>query len=116
MAGRRRPRRLRNATIAAGHARSGHGTAPAPTSLDRPPTRPVQRTAELGGSSRCGPVIDWTASAGALPGGPPWLLTTTNVRVAQSLHRPRGLETHDAFVAQLRARHGRETGFWGQVT
>ena len=75
------------ATLPAQRAR-GHGTAPAPASLDRPPTRPVQRTAELGGSSRCGPVIDWTASAGALPGGPPWLLTTTNVRVAQPLHRP----------------------------
>jgi hypothetical protein len=25
-------------------------------------------------------------------------------------------ETHDAFLARLRARHGRKTGFWSQVT
>jgi hypothetical protein len=27
-----------------------------------------------------------------------------------------GFETHDAFLARLRARHGRKTGFWSQVT
>ena len=26
-----------------------------------------------------------------------------------------GFETHDAFLAGLKARHGRKTGFWGQV-
>ena len=26
-----------------------------------------------------------------------------------------GFETHDAFLARLRARHGRKTGFWSQV-
>lgn len=25
-------------------------------------------------------------------------------------------EAHDAFVSRLRARHGRKTGFWGQVS
>ena len=25
-------------------------------------------------------------------------------------------ETHDAFVGRLRAKHGRKTGFWGQVS
>jgi hypothetical protein len=25
-------------------------------------------------------------------------------------------ETHDAFVSRLRARHGRKTGFWSQVS
>jgi uncharacterized Zn finger protein len=27
-----------------------------------------------------------------------------------------GFETHDAFLARLRARHGRKSGFWSQVT
>jgi hypothetical protein len=26
-----------------------------------------------------------------------------------------GFETHEAFVARLRAQHGRKTGFWSQV-
>ena len=26
-----------------------------------------------------------------------------------------GVETHEAFVARLRARHGRKTGFWSRV-
>jgi hypothetical protein len=25
-------------------------------------------------------------------------------------------ENHEAFVARLRAKHGRKSGFWGQVT
>ena len=27
-----------------------------------------------------------------------------------------GFETHESFVDRLRAKHGRKTGFWGQVT